>query len=410
MNENQHVFKNRSFLCLWLGETISEFGGAIGALCNSLLLYELTGSKSAMGTLWLTYFIPSLIFQLFIGPFIDRISRKYIMLWSQILRGMVFFIPVLLMVSGHIEIWSLFVIQIVLGILQPLYVPAASALLPTIVEHNKLTQANAWLDGTVRTMSFLAPTLGGLIIAYIGTSSTYILVGVLFLISASSLAYLHEPSVTHNNKKTTWLKQIVSGYQYFFKHRPLIWLGFFTSLVQFSVGVTMVINVPYIIEELNGTSFSYGIFMGSFPFGYVIGSFLVSKWRNTWPQRYIMLSGLFMGGVSFFLLGFVTSFPLAVLCEILGGICFPFFNIHQTSLLQKIVPSHLMGQIFSVRLFLIRATMPLGILFAGQIVEISGIRFLYIAIGSLIIIPALFGMLLPFFSFLNEEKDSVTNT
>lgn len=410
MNENQHVFTNRSFLYLWLGETVSELGGAIGALCNSLLLYELTGSKSAMGTLWLTYFIPSLILQLFIGPFIDRISRKYIMMWSQVLRGTVFFLPVILMFSGQIEIWSLFVIQVVLGILQPLYIPAASSLLPTIVEHDKLSQANAWLDGTVRTMSFLAPTLGGLLIAYIGTSSSYIMVGTLFLISACSLAYLHESSVTNVRKKVTWLKQIISGYQYFFKQRPLIWLGFFTSLVQFSVGVTMVINVPFIIEELNETSFSYGIFMGSFPFGYVIGSFLVGKWGDTWPRRYMMLFGLLMGGLSFFLLGFVTSFPLAVLWEILGGICFPFFNIHQTSLLQKIVPSHLMGQIFSVRLFLIRATMPLGILFAGQIVEISGIRFLYIMIGSFIMIPALFGMLFPFFSFLDEEKENVTNT
>lgn len=253
-------------------------------------------------------------------------------------------------------------------------------------------------------MSFLAPTLGGLLIAYIGTSSTYIMVGTLFLISACSLGYLHESSVTNVSKKVTWLKQIISGYQYFFKQCPLIWLGFFTSLVQFSVGVTMVINVPFIIEELNETSFSYGIFMGSFPFGYVIGSFLVGKWGDTWLRRYMMLSGLLMGGLSFFLLGFVTSFPLAVLCEILGGICFPFFNIHQTSLLQKIVPSHLMGQIFSVRLFLIRATMPLGILFAGQIVEISGIRFLYIMIGSFIMIPALFGMLLPFFSLYMRQK------
>lgn len=405
MKQSQSVFTNRSFLCLWLGETVSELGGAIGALCNSLLLYELTGSKSAMGTLWLTYFIPSLILQLFIGPFIDRISRKYIMLCSQILRGIVFFLPALLMFLGQIEIWSLFVIQVVLGILQPLYVPAASSLLPTIVQQDRLTQANAWIDGTMRTMSFLAPTLGGLIIAYIGTVSTYIVVGILFLISAGSLSYLHEPSVVNPNKKTTWLKQIISGYQYFFKQRPLIWLGFFTSLVQFSVGVTMVINVPYIIEEFKGASFSYGLFMGSFPLGYAVGSFLVGKWRNKWSLRYIMLSGLFMGGLSFFLLGFVTSFPLAVLCEIFGGICFPFFNIHQTSLFQKIVPSQLMGQIFSVRLFLIRATMPLGILFATQMVEMSGIRFLYIMIGSFILIPALCGILLPFFSFLDKEKD-----
>lgn len=68
-----------------------------------------------------------------------------------------------------------------------------------------------------------------------------------------------------------------------------------------------------------------------------------------------------------------------------------------------------MGQIFSVRLFLIRVTMPLGILFAGQVVDLSGTRLLYIVVGSLIIIPALFALILPFFSFLNEEKKEFSN-
>jgi len=67
-----------------------------------------------------------------------------------------------------------------------------------------------------------------------------------------------------------------------------------------------------------------------------------------------------------------------------------------------------MGQIFSVRLFLIRVTMPLGILFAGQVVDLSETWLLYMVIRSLIIMPALFALTLPFFSFLNEEKKEVS--
>ncbi|PFP52053.1 MFS transporter [Priestia megaterium] len=409
MKKPSHVLANRSFLYLWLGESISELGGAIGALCNSLWLYELTGSKSAMGTLWLTYFIPSLLVQLFIGPMIDRVSRKHVMLSSQVIRSMVFFLPVILMFSGHMEIWSLFVIQAILGILQPLYVPAASALLPTIAAENQLTQMNAWMDGTVRTMSFLAPTIGGIVAAYLGTSSTYIVVGMLFLLSTISLFYLKEPMLKQQEQKMPWLKQVLVGYRYFFKQKQLIWLGFFTSLVQFSVGVTMVINVPYVLEELKGTSFTYGLFMGGFPLGYVVGSFLVGKWGSKGVRRYMMLSGLLMGGLSFLLLGFVEFIPFAILCEFIGGVCFPFFNVHQTTIYQKSIPTHLMGQIFSVRLFLIRVTMPLGVLFAGQVVDLSGTRLLYMVIGSLIIIPALFALALPFFSFLNEEKKEFSN-
>lgn len=91
--------------------------------------------------------------------------------------------------------------------------------------------------------------------------------------------------------------------------------------------------------------------MGGFPLGYVVGSFLVGMWGSRGERRYIMLSGLLMGGLSFLLLGFVEFIPLAILCEFLGGVCFPFFNVHQTTLYQKIIPTELMGQIFSVRLF-----------------------------------------------------------
>ncbi|USL45561.1 MFS transporter [Priestia megaterium] len=100
---------------------------------------------------------------------------------------------------------------------------------------------------------FLAPTIGGILAAYLGTSSTYIVVGILFLLSTISLFYLKEPMLKQQEQKIPWLKQVLIGYRYFFKQKQLIWLGFFTSLVQFSVEVTMVINVPYVLEELKGT-------------------------------------------------------------------------------------------------------------------------------------------------------------
>ena len=49
---------SKSFKALWIGEIVSEFGGAAGGIINGLLLYELTGSREWMGVLWLVYFIP----------------------------------------------------------------------------------------------------------------------------------------------------------------------------------------------------------------------------------------------------------------------------------------------------------------------------------------------------------------
>ncbi|PMX99453.1 MFS transporter, partial [Pseudomonas sp. MPR-R5A] len=76
---------------------ISELGGAFGTFCNSILIYQMTGSTAALGSMWLLYFIPSLLLQLFIGPFIDRWSRKWLMISTQWIRGFIFLLPLILL-------------------------------------------------------------------------------------------------------------------------------------------------------------------------------------------------------------------------------------------------------------------------------------------------------------------------
>jgi MFS family permease len=86
LKKGTSVFYNSSFLYMWMGNAISELGGAFGTLCNSIIVYELTDSELALGSMWLIYFIPSLILQLGIGPYIDKWSRKWIMVFSQFTR------------------------------------------------------------------------------------------------------------------------------------------------------------------------------------------------------------------------------------------------------------------------------------------------------------------------------------
>ena len=67
---------SKSFKALWIGEIVSELGGAAGGIVNGLLLYELTGSKEWMGILWLIYFIPSLILQCISSPFLNYMVKE----------------------------------------------------------------------------------------------------------------------------------------------------------------------------------------------------------------------------------------------------------------------------------------------------------------------------------------------
>ncbi|AND43217.1 MAG: MFS transporter [Bacillota bacterium] len=397
------IWKNRSFVFVWLGNGVSELGGAFGTFCNSILIYQLTNSTMALGSMWLLYFLPSLILQLFIGPFVDRWSRKWIMIFSQWARGLIFLIPLVALLMGNLETWHIYAVQIIVGLITPIYTPANQAITPTIVCKEQLSTANAYIDGTVRLVTFLAPILGGFVVEYIGVIPTLIFVSVVLITSGTLLLLIKETKVTTDVRKI-WIEQFIEGISYFFKHPIIVWLGVFLAFVQFGVGVTMVITLPYITEELSGSYSEYGYFMAGFPLGYVVGSILVGKVTYK-SRRVVMLGALVVGGLTFISLSINHSIILAILTEIIAGAAMAFFSVQNITIIQQTVPNNLMGKVSSVRLFIIRGAMPLGVFVGSFFAEIWGIRTLYLMIGSIICATALLGIFLPYFKFIDSNID-----
>jgi len=398
-----NIFRNKSFTSLWAGNAVSELGGAFGTFCNALLIYELTGSTMALGSMWLLYFLPSLAMQLIIGPYIDKWSRKVIMiiaLWS---RGFIFLIPLIGYMMDELVPWHVYAVQLIVGLITPLYVPANQAILPMVVHKEDLPTANAYVDGMVRLMTFMAPIVAGLVIEYVGIQATLITICLLLFISGCFILRVQEDRKPVAIR-TTWLAQFKEGISYFFKQRTIVWLGVFLAFVQFGVGVTMVINLPYITDELNGNSAIYGYFMAGFPLGYVIGTLLVGKLTFE-SRRMLMLGALVIGGLTYVNLGITSSLIFAITTEVVAGIVMAIFNVHNLTICQQTVPNHLMGKVASVRLLIIRGMMPLGVLAGGSLSVLWGIRPLYILIGLIIITVALFGMFLPYFKFIDEKEE-----
>ncbi|MBJ7983899.1 MFS transporter [Bacillus cereus] len=386
---------------MWIGSAISELGGAFGTLCNSILVYELTGSKTALSSMWLLYFIPSLILQLISGPFIDKWSRKWIMIFSQWMRASVFLLPLVMLVTNSVEVWHVYVVQIIVGLITPLYTPASQAITPSIVSKEQLQDANAYIDGMTRLMMFLAPVLGGIVIHLIGMRLTLFFVCICLFISGGLLLFVREKRIKQELRKT-WLEEFLHGFTYFFTKPVIVWLGVFLTFVQFGVGVTMVTNLPYIKDELSAGYAEYGYFMAGFPLGYVVGSMLVGKVKYR-SRRLLMLGGLFVGGLTYISLGLNNSIIIAIVIEVIAGICIAFFNVHNTTICQQTVPNNMIGKVFSVRLFFIRSAMPLGVFLGGILSEMWGVRILYFIIGSIICVTSLIGILLPYFKFLDES-------
>ena len=106
--------------------------------------------------------------------------------FSQWIRASVFLLPLIMLVSGSLEVWHIYVVQIVVGLITPLYTPASQAITPSIVGKEQLQDANAYIDGMTRLMMFLAPVLGGVVIHLIGTELRYLSYAFVYLLVALS--------------------------------------------------------------------------------------------------------------------------------------------------------------------------------------------------------------------------------
>ncbi|WP_202081299.1 MFS transporter, partial [Caldalkalibacillus salinus] len=78
------LFGNRSFLIMWLAQFASGLGSTFATFVTSVLVYHMTGSKIAMGGIWIAYFVPKLIMSIVSGPYIDRLDYKKIMIFSEL--------------------------------------------------------------------------------------------------------------------------------------------------------------------------------------------------------------------------------------------------------------------------------------------------------------------------------------
>jgi len=398
---------SKSFKALWIGEIVSEFGGAAGGIINGLLLYELTGSREWMGVLWLVYFIPSLILQGISAPFLNHVVKEKMLQNIQLIRAGAYILPLVGYLIGTDvgTILGLVVLQCLLGLMQPIYASLSFSLLPEICKEKELVEANALLDGTIRLMSFIAPGATSLLLLVSPIHFIYGFSSVLFLVSFLALSRIPQSS---KKKVATWTKkfwwaEMKEGYRTFFKYPNLFRLTILSSTVQFAVGATMVLSIPFIRGDLNGHSWEYAIFSGSFPVGYAVGMVLLTKLPKTYQTMYL---GLIGGGLSFVLLFFVNSVPIAWVCELFGGMVFPLFNAQSAAIFQREAPRDRLTQLSAVRLLFIRVTMPLGILFASSTFLDLSTRQIYAIVGMLIVLPGLFHLLA---SFSQPNKDLLTN-
>jgi MFS family permease len=400
------IFRKRDFSLMWSAQLVSTIGEALTDLAAAILIFRITGSALAVGAVLMVTAIPTLVFGLFAGVFVDRFDKKRILLLANLLRGFIVLgIPLAYTALYTPEnpdafVFSLYGLIFVSASVRQFFDPAWEAVLPEIASEEELTQANSFLA----VSSFGSTAVGFAAAGFLASTGDYMLPFYIDAITYFAAFALLLPVVVPKGgpPEATSVGVVVenlkSGARYLWSTPILRSIFIVGAPVFLSFGLWNVLLLPMSINVLQGTEFEYGLQEGLTSVGFVIGSFFMARYGDRLPEGSWLVVGTVLMGVFGVLYGLSPTMNVAILMVTITGFLNAPQSIARRLLLQRHIPREMRGRVFSAFFVSRDVLFLLGMAGAG-LADVFPVRELVI-VSSLVLLAA--GVLTQFMPGLGQ--------
>ncbi len=389
---------NRNFRLLWLAQIVSELGDWLYVVAIYSLLLELTGKASSVGMAVVLQLLPQVFIAPLAGVVNDRLSRRAVMIFADILRA--FIVLSMLLVAGAGRIGLVWVLLTLETVMWALFEPGRGAIVPKIARNdNEILTANALSSMTWSINLALGSGVGGLVAWWFGRNTVFVLNALSFVVSALLLSRIRVEETHTAGLGPLRLAELVDM-------RP-VWQGLryiwqdgrrmATVMVKAGMGLfgTHWVLLPILGERVftagNGTM-SMSLLFGARGVGALVGSLITGPWAQGSERR--MRSGIFwafiVATISFAALSVAPTLMLACTAVAAGNAATSMAWVFSTTMLQNLTEDRYRGRVFSADfggLFLVMSGTSYA---AGQLIDTGvGVRTLALATGLLGIVPAI---------------------
>ena len=243
------LLRNRNFVALWIGQTVSFIGDYFYFLAIPIMVERLTGSALAVGLSVIASALPMLLLGPIAGVFVDRWDRKRTMIVADVLRGLL--VLACLLVKTPDQVWIYYVVGFLMSCVSRFFFPAQNAALPLIVkDKDDLLAANGLMQ-IVQTAGFLiGPALAGFSIGFWGEQVAFLVDSATYFVSALAISTITLPRTTttvqqEGGKVSAVMSEMWEGVVYLFGNRTMVGVLICLAVVQLGVGAMNVIWVPF---------------------------------------------------------------------------------------------------------------------------------------------------------------------
>lgn len=370
--ESLPALVSKEFRLFWFGQIVSLSGTWIQSVAQQWLVLKLTGSAFKLGLVTTVQFTPLLLLTLVGGAVTDRVTKRNLLLLTQILSGLLALLLGVLVQTGSVQYWHVLAIAGALGTVNAFYTPARQAFVPELVDKDALLNAVALNSAIFNGARVIGPALGGILIATIGLSLNFYLNAASYLaVILGLLAIRPRPAIRTEEEQNLW-QTMVQGLQYITAN-PVI----YTVLAMIGVASIFGLNFTTLLPlfaryVLHVGSDGYGFLAAAMGFGSLCGAIALAFFNRREHARRYIFTGAIVFSIAEFLLGLSRNYGLSLALLVVVGLFMTLFTTTANTRVLSLTPSHLQGRVMSVYSLMFLGLTPFGSLVSGAIAQRFG--------------------------------------
>jgi MFS family permease len=382
------ALRHRNFRLFFSGQSISLIGTWMTRVATSWLVYRLTGSALLLGLVGFVGQIPTFLLAPFAGVWVDRLDRRNVLLWTQILAAVQSLLLAGMTLSKLVTIWEILILSAFQGLINAFDMPGRQAFMVQMVEDRQdLGNAIALNSSMVNMARLVGPSLAGMVIAGFGEGYCFLIDGLSYFAVIASLALMQvPPQPVRPGSGASMLEQLREGWAYVAGFAPVRTILLLFALVSL-MGIPSLVLMPiFAAQVLHGGPHTLGWLTGVSGVGALVSAFSLAVRKTVLGlERMIPIAAITFGaGLILFGLSHVLWFSLLMML-------FTGFGMMQgmaasNTIIQTLVPEDRRGRVMSYYTMALVGMAPFGSLLAGGMAHWLGAPRTVVITGSVVIL------------------------
>ena len=394
------LVRNRNFSLLWVGQLVSFFGDRVHQVALGVLVLQ-RATPLDVGIVFAATAIPNVFLGPLAGALVDRWDRRTTMVACDLVRaGLVLLVP--LLINVHIAL--VYLVALAVATVGLLFRPAKNAVVPVIVDEERLVAANsassinetlADLLGYPVAAAIVASLAGVIGAAFVLDSATYLISAILIW----GMVVPRDETPAEPFSVGAILREMAEGWRFLTHQSQLLANTIVSTVAQLAFGAEIVASLIYAKDVLDQSFLpfpeNYGWLMASLGLGSVIGGVAIGWFAAKVPKGPMTIAGFIALGLAMVGAGLTTNVQVAIGLFFAIGVANMLYLVPTITLFQELTPQRLFGRVVSSRQALTFGAMAISMGAAGYLAGVVGAATVLMLGGGLIAVAGLGGLLVP---------------